>query len=630
MSAESVLQSISAALHLNAAPVTGQSSSRAMMQRNPLVNLDTSQPHIAHLLVSEDDIQRQEQRVLDARRRLQDALREEIGLLVTVVDNLQLVTVVDNLQLVTAVDNLQLVTVVDNLQLVTVVDNLQLVTAVDNLQLVTAVDNLQLVTAMDNLQLVTAVDNLQLVTAVDNLQLVTVVDNLQLVTVVHNLQLVTAVDNLQLVTAVDNLQLVTAVDNLQLVTVVDNLQLVTVVDNLQLVTVVDNLQLVTVVDNLQLVTVVDNLVGSWPLLHGSVFAVVWSLQWTIYNMMMSEQVCYDLQHDDVTAAVPSPQQAHRLKATPQCGVGSAQPSTGSQAKGNTSVWCWQCPALNWPTGYRQHLSVVLAVPSSQLAHRLKATPQCGVGSAQPSTGSQAKGNTSVWCWQCPALNWPTGYRQHLSVVLAVPSSQLAHRLQATPQCGVGSAQLSTGPQAKGNTSVCPQQATGNTSILVLAVPSPQQVKGNTSVWCWQCPALNRLQATPQCGVGSAQPSTGYRQHLSVVLAVPSPQQATGNTSVWCWQCPALNRLQATPQCGVGSAQPSTGYRQHLSVVLAVPSPQQATGNTSVWCWQCPALNRLQATPQCGVGSAQPSTGPQATGNTSVWCLQCPAINWPTG
>ncbi|KAL8595739.1 hypothetical protein ACOMHN_012158 [Nucella lapillus] len=322
----------------------------------------------------------------------------------------------------------------------------------------------------------------------------------------------------------------------------------------------------------------------------------------MYKVLPSAPRCY-LQHQGVTflssffssAQVPSPQQAHRLKATPQCGVGSAQPSTGPQATGNTSVWCWQCPALNWPTGYRQHLSVVLAVPSSQLAHRLKATPQCGVGSAQPSTGSQAKGNTSVWCWQCPALN----------------------RLKATPQCGVGSAQPSTGYRQH--------------LSVVLAVPSPQQVKGNTSVWCWQCPALNRLQATPQFWCWQCP-------------ALNSPQQATGNTSVWCWQCPALNRLQATPQCGVSSAQPSTGYRQHLSVVLAVPSPQQATGNTSVWCWQCPALNRLQATPQCGVGSAQPSTGyrqhlsvvlavpspQQATGNTSVWCWQCPALNWPTG
>lgn len=79
LATESVLQSISAALHLNSTPVTGQSSSRASIQKNPGVNIDASQPHIQQMLVSDEDIQRQEQRVIEARRRLQDALREDIG-----------------------------------------------------------------------------------------------------------------------------------------------------------------------------------------------------------------------------------------------------------------------------------------------------------------------------------------------------------------------------------------------------------------------------------------------------------------------------------------------------------------------------------------------------------------------
>lgn len=77
LATESVLQSISAALHLNAVPVTGQSSSRTAIQKNPGVNIDASQPHIQQMLVSDEDIQRQEQRVLEARRRLQDALKDE-------------------------------------------------------------------------------------------------------------------------------------------------------------------------------------------------------------------------------------------------------------------------------------------------------------------------------------------------------------------------------------------------------------------------------------------------------------------------------------------------------------------------------------------------------------------------
>ncbi|XP_076465090.1 methyl-CpG-binding domain protein 2-like [Babylonia areolata] len=78
LTTESVLQSVSASLHLNNVPVTGQSNSRSQIQKNPGVNIDTSQPHIQHILVSEEDIQRQEQRVVEARRRLQDALREEM------------------------------------------------------------------------------------------------------------------------------------------------------------------------------------------------------------------------------------------------------------------------------------------------------------------------------------------------------------------------------------------------------------------------------------------------------------------------------------------------------------------------------------------------------------------------
>ena len=75
---ESVLQSISAALHLNTMPVVGQSGSKSAIQKNPGVNIDASQPHIQQMLVSEEDIQRQEQRVLDARKRLQEALKNEL------------------------------------------------------------------------------------------------------------------------------------------------------------------------------------------------------------------------------------------------------------------------------------------------------------------------------------------------------------------------------------------------------------------------------------------------------------------------------------------------------------------------------------------------------------------------
>ncbi|KAL8567110.1 hypothetical protein ACOMHN_033012 [Nucella lapillus] len=76
LSTENVLQSISAALHLNTVPVVGQSVSGAALVKNPAVHMDAFQPHMAHRLVSQEHIQRQEHRVLEARRRLQEAMRD--------------------------------------------------------------------------------------------------------------------------------------------------------------------------------------------------------------------------------------------------------------------------------------------------------------------------------------------------------------------------------------------------------------------------------------------------------------------------------------------------------------------------------------------------------------------------
>ncbi|KAL5003944.1 hypothetical protein ScPMuIL_017400 [Solemya velum] len=74
LTTENILQSISAALHLNTVPVVGQNQSKSSIQKNPGVNIDTNQPHIQHMVVSDDDIRRQEQKVLEARKKLQDAM----------------------------------------------------------------------------------------------------------------------------------------------------------------------------------------------------------------------------------------------------------------------------------------------------------------------------------------------------------------------------------------------------------------------------------------------------------------------------------------------------------------------------------------------------------------------------
>ncbi|XP_069138386.1 methyl-CpG-binding domain protein 3-like isoform X2 [Argopecten irradians] len=75
LTTENILQSISAALHLGNAPVTGQANNKATLAKNPGVNIDTNQPHIQQMIVSEDDIRRQETKVMEARRKLQDVMK---------------------------------------------------------------------------------------------------------------------------------------------------------------------------------------------------------------------------------------------------------------------------------------------------------------------------------------------------------------------------------------------------------------------------------------------------------------------------------------------------------------------------------------------------------------------------
>ncbi|XP_065518783.1 methyl-CpG-binding domain protein 2-like [Lathamus discolor] len=67
-----VLPAVASALHTSAAPITGQLSAAA--EKNPGVWLNTAQPLCRAFLVTDDDIRKQEQRVQQVRRRLEEAL----------------------------------------------------------------------------------------------------------------------------------------------------------------------------------------------------------------------------------------------------------------------------------------------------------------------------------------------------------------------------------------------------------------------------------------------------------------------------------------------------------------------------------------------------------------------------
>jgi len=78
MTDETVLRSISTALHNNTSgqPITGQTSSLAVLEKNPGVFVDTNQPLMAAVVVSDTDIRQQEDKVQQARKQLQKLISD--------------------------------------------------------------------------------------------------------------------------------------------------------------------------------------------------------------------------------------------------------------------------------------------------------------------------------------------------------------------------------------------------------------------------------------------------------------------------------------------------------------------------------------------------------------------------
>ncbi|XP_017002657.2 methyl-CpG-binding domain protein 3 isoform X2 [Drosophila takahashii] len=72
---QTVLQSVATALHMLNAGVHGQSSTKADLTKNAMAFMNPEQPLMHAVIISEDDIRKQEDRVGVARRKLQDALK---------------------------------------------------------------------------------------------------------------------------------------------------------------------------------------------------------------------------------------------------------------------------------------------------------------------------------------------------------------------------------------------------------------------------------------------------------------------------------------------------------------------------------------------------------------------------
>lgn len=71
-----LLQSVATSLHVNnTQAITGQTGSKSALSSNAGVFVSPDQPLMLAFTVAEDDVRRQEERVTNARKKLQEALK---------------------------------------------------------------------------------------------------------------------------------------------------------------------------------------------------------------------------------------------------------------------------------------------------------------------------------------------------------------------------------------------------------------------------------------------------------------------------------------------------------------------------------------------------------------------------
>ena len=70
-----VLASISTHLHISKDPVSGQTTSPTVIEKNPAAYINPSQPLMCKVLVKDEEIQAQELKVKQARLKLAEAVK---------------------------------------------------------------------------------------------------------------------------------------------------------------------------------------------------------------------------------------------------------------------------------------------------------------------------------------------------------------------------------------------------------------------------------------------------------------------------------------------------------------------------------------------------------------------------
>lgn len=73
---DTALRSVITALYLKQGPIIGQTAGRNILEKNPGVFLDPKQPLVGTVIISDEDIRRQEERVNLLRRKLAIAINE--------------------------------------------------------------------------------------------------------------------------------------------------------------------------------------------------------------------------------------------------------------------------------------------------------------------------------------------------------------------------------------------------------------------------------------------------------------------------------------------------------------------------------------------------------------------------
>lgn len=71
-----LLQSVATALHVSVQPIIGQTEHKSVLTSNLCAFTNPEQPLMYAINVNDDDIRRQEERVTNARKKLQEALKD--------------------------------------------------------------------------------------------------------------------------------------------------------------------------------------------------------------------------------------------------------------------------------------------------------------------------------------------------------------------------------------------------------------------------------------------------------------------------------------------------------------------------------------------------------------------------